>query len=296
VANWQLPAVCNVHLITHQGGVRSLLGCDFQPGTVGLAWLGQAGFVVKSAQRLLLIDPYLSDSLASKYQGKEFPHVRLMRPPIDPAHLHGVDAVFCTHRHGDHMDPGTLPTLAESSMGCQFVVPRAARESAESIGLPLQRLLAMDADETISPSADLQASALASAHETLAVNDRGEHLFLGYVCRLSGLTLYHSGDCVPYDGLAERLRREQVDIALLPVNGREEYRRSRGVPGNMTFDEAHALCRATGIPWLVPHHFGMFAFNTLDPRELAERIKNAVADVQVVVPRLDAWFELRKSP
>jgi len=56
-----------------------------------------------------LIDPYLSDFLAEKYQGAEFPHLRMMQAPIEPSRLADLDWVFCTHRHSDHMDPGTLP-------------------------------------------------------------------------------------------------------------------------------------------------------------------------------------------
>ena len=107
-----------------------------------------------------------------------------------------------------------------------------------------------------------------AAHETFKVNDRGEHHFLGFILKLGGLTLYHSGDCVVYDGLVERLREWRIDLALLPVNGRSERLTARGVPGNMTFEEARDLCLAARIGAMIPHHFGMFEFNTIDPREL----------------------------
>ena len=41
----------------------------------------------------------------------------------------------------------------------------------------------------------------------------------------------------------------------------------------MTADEAIDLCRAGGIPWLVPHHFGMFASNTVNVATLTETIR-----------------------
>ena len=37
--------------------------------TTSLYWLGQAGFVLDIGAHRLLIDPYLSDSLAAKYAG-----------------------------------------------------------------------------------------------------------------------------------------------------------------------------------------------------------------------------------
>ena len=35
-------------------------------------WLGQAGFAIRHSRGTLLVDPYLSDSLAVKYAGSRF--------------------------------------------------------------------------------------------------------------------------------------------------------------------------------------------------------------------------------
>ena len=257
---------------------------------MGLAWLGQAGFALRHEHAFLLIDPYLSDHLAEKYRGTEFPHVRMMPPPIAAANLPPVTAVLCTHRHSDHMDPAALPIVAAMHPACRFVVPRAEREAAERIGLPPGRLVTVDAGETAEIAPGIVAVAVPAAHETLRQNERGEHHFLGYVIRLGRVTLYHSGDCVPYGGLAERLRREAIDVALLPVNGRDAYRRERGVPGNMDWNEAVALCLAAGIPRLVPHHFGMFNFNTVDQRALGAAAAAAPPAVRCLLPSVETHY------
>ena len=275
----------------HEENANALLcGKSLPTGSVGLAWLGQAGFLLKYAKLSMLIDPYLSDSLAEKYRGKEFAHQRMMPAPLKPEEIHDIDAVFCTHRHSDHMDPGTLPALAQGNPLCRFVVPRAEAESALRIGLPEDRIVTLDAGESLALASDVLATAIPSAHETLAVNDRGEHHYLGYILRCGGAVIYHSGDCVPYEGLAEKLAQEQIDLALLPINGRDEFRRNRGVPGNMTFDEAVCLCRDAAISMLVPHHFGMFAFNTVDPQTLVCK-SNADCPL-VMVPSIRSWFEV----
>jgi hypothetical protein len=41
---------------------------------ITLYWLGQAGFVIQAGGRRLVIDPYLSDTLAEKYEGTATPH------------------------------------------------------------------------------------------------------------------------------------------------------------------------------------------------------------------------------
>ena len=232
---------------------------------VALAWLGQAGFVLRIGEAVVLVDPYLSDSLAAKYRGRRFDHARMMPAPIAPDGFPRVDLVLCTHRHGDHMDPGTLPVLASRHPRCRFVVPAAERESAVALGLAATRLLLADAGQTLRPlpDADLLLRPVAAAHERLEQDAQGRHRYLGYGIEAGGHRLYHSGDCVPYPGLLEAVRALAPDVALLPVNGRDAERAAAGVPGNFTLDEAIALCAAANIPTLIPHHFGMFAFNTV---------------------------------
>jgi len=70
-------------LITHEGGAKSILEEPMPDQAVGLAWLGQAGFALRHTNHRLLIDPYLSDYLAHKYAGTDFPHVRMMPPPVE---------------------------------------------------------------------------------------------------------------------------------------------------------------------------------------------------------------------
>jgi len=349
-----------MEMLPQPGGARALLNASLSAGAVGLAWLGQAGFAVRAGDRRLLIDPYLSDHLARKYAGKEFSHIRLMPPPVDASALRDLDFVLCSHRHGDHMDPDSLPILARNNPRCRFVVPRAEREHAQSIGLDESRLIPVnDGDSAglagtmllqspdgsphpdplpsqargegnLSPSRlcapgrlpvlhaknlslsprqrgegrgegprqlncsgldELEIRVIASAHETLQTNARGEHYFLGFIVRAGALTIYHAGDCVVYEGLAQRLREERVDVALLPVNGRSASLTVRGVPGNMSFAEARDLCAAAGVGLLVPHHFGMFAFNTADPAKLRRQIAETNVP-RCVLPEEDKYYKV----
>ncbi len=234
---------------------------------VNLWWLGQAGFALKYADTLLLIDPYLSDFLAKKYKGKEFPHVRMMESPLLPEEAENINMVLCTHRHSDHLDPETVLPIANNNPECVVVIPRAEQRWGRELGLPESRIHAINAGETYTPAAGMTITAIPSAHEEINMNAQGEHHFLGYVVTLGDVTFYHSGDCLLYRGLEEWLHSRTIDVALLPVNGRDEFRRSRNVPGNFTLDEAVALCHQVNIPIMLGHHFGMFDFNTVDPDE-----------------------------
>jgi L-ascorbate metabolism protein UlaG (beta-lactamase superfamily) len=271
----------------------TLDGRFVSPGGVGdddvtLWWLGQASIALRYRETLVLIDPYLSDSLAEKYAGTLFPHTRMVPVPVDPAEICGLDAVLCTHGHTDHMDSGTIPALQHQSQPV-FVVPRAERVLALERGVPAERLVETNAGEVVEV-AGVRIHALPSAHEELRQDDDGNYVALGYVLELGGVRLYHSGDCIPYHGQAELLRELHVDVALLPVNGRDDYRREHGVPGNFHLDEAVQLCRDAGIPTLLCHHWGMFDFNTVPPEGLRDELRTTADDLGWIVPELAAPY------
>ena len=115
----------------------------------------------------------------------------MMPAPIEVGEVRDLDLVLCSQRHSDHTDPGSLATLVENNSRCQFVVPRAELPSATAIGLHKSRLIFVNDGDTIRvtfhvsrfrsspPMSDAIAiHVIPTAHETLKVNDRGEHHFL----------------------------------------------------------------------------------------------------------------------
>jgi L-ascorbate metabolism protein UlaG (beta-lactamase superfamily) len=261
-------------------------------GPAAACWLGQAGFLLRLGTVRLVIDAYLSDSLAVKYRGARFPHVRMLPPPIAPDDLAPVDAVLCTHAHTDHMDPQTLGPLARANPGCRFLVPRSAVATAIERGVPPERMDTANAGESGILPGPVRWHAIASAHERVETDSSGLHRYLGYILEIDGLRIYHSGDCVPYPGLADELRRHAVELAILPVNGRDAQRTAAGVLGNFTFDEAVDLCREAGIGSLLACHFGMFDFNTVDEAWLDDRVAATTSPPQCVRPRVGQAYHV----
>jgi len=245
-------------------------------------WLGQAGFLIVQNGLRIVVDAYLSDSLAEKYRGTRFPHVRMTPPPVAPGGLTSIHWVLCTHGHTDHMDPGTLPELLAANPDAHVLVPRAEKARAIERGVPEDRLVTIDAGETVDLGG-VGCTATPSAHEDMARNGGG-FLYLGYVLRGGGVSIWHSGDTVGWPGQAEWLLPFRIDLALLPVNGRDALRAANGVPGNLRLEEAVELADAIGARAMLGHHFGLFEFNTLDPEEGRARLSRLphLAEIDLV--------------
>ncbi|ASV83899.1 beta-lactamase superfamily domain protein [Ochrobactrum quorumnocens] len=246
-----------------------------QPG-IRLFWLGQAGFVLEASEKRIVIDPYLSDSLAKKYKATARPHTRMMPPPVSPDGILFVDLVACTHAHTDHMDPGTLPALLTQNPNAMLLVPRAMKEQALLRSeVKAERIALIEAGETYSIG-PITIVATRAAHETLEQDAEGNHKFLGYVFNCGALRIWHSGDCIPYEGLEAEVATLKPNIALLPVNGRRPELSDNGVPGNFTLAEAIALTKHIGATDLVAHHYGLFDFNTEAPETIDAAAQSTV--------------------
>jgi L-ascorbate metabolism protein UlaG (beta-lactamase superfamily) len=174
-----------------------------------------------------------------------------------------IDVVTSSHNHTDHLDGETLVPLWKANPGMKVVVSQAnVHFAAERLQVTPERLTPIRADGEPLRIDPFAFRAIPSAHESLEQDENGDHRYVGFIVQVGDWAIYHSGDCVPYEGLIDRLNKAQIHIALLPINGRDP---ARGVAGNFTAEEAAELGKQTNIGIVIPCHFEMFAFNTISP-------------------------------
>jgi L-ascorbate metabolism protein UlaG (beta-lactamase superfamily) len=221
-------------------------------------WLGQSGFLVQWQGRHLLFDPYLSDSLTKKYAGTPKPHVRMTERVVAPERLDFLDVVTSTHNHTDHLDAETLLPLRSANPNLHMVLPEANRMfAAERLGTDPAWPVGLN-DGVVRRVGEFEFTGVPASHPELTRDGRGQFVYLGYVVKFGRWTIYHSGDGLRYDGMIDRLKPHNIDLAILPINGKVD---------NMNGQTAAEIAHELGAKVVIPCHYEMFEFNTADPSE-----------------------------
>lgn len=238
-----------------------------EAGSLRIWWLGQSGFLLQlrstGGTTNLLVDPYLSDSLTRKYADTDKPHVRMTDLAIDPGSLDMIDVVTSSHNHTDHLDGETLTALMLANSELSILVPAANVDfAADRLAVPSTRLLSVDAGEEIDIKG-IKIHAVPAAHEAIDRDESGRCHYLGYVFEIGSYSVYHSGDTLRYDQQDKVVGAWNIDVAILPINGRAPERR---VAGNLNGEEAAQLAHDIGASLVIPCHYEMFEFNTASPQ------------------------------
>ena len=238
---------------------------------VKLRWLGQAGFAAVGTVATVVFDPYLSD-LCKRVHGLD----RMIEAPARPADLH-ADVVLVSHWHEDHLDLDSAAEFVRS--GATFVAPPSCVARLAGMGLPSDRLVPIEAGQTVRVSA-ATITAVPARHRVAGFITEDA---VGFVVELDGTRIYHSGDTEYDRALLGAGDHGRLDVALLCSNG---------TGGNMNATEAAMLAPQLDAALVVPMHFGMWGPSgygpgaTLDPQDFIETYLRVRPDAAAVIPRI----------
>ena len=206
-----------------------------------IRFLGQSGYILKSGNTEIIIDPYLSDSV-----NRAVKRPRMLPVPIDPEKI-DCDAVICTHNHLDHLDPDTVIKINKN----QFYITTNEGKS-ELEGLGRSNTKALNEGESIDVG-NFSITAVFADHTVEA---------FGLIIRAEGKTLYFSGDTLFNEKLF-RIAEYKPDCTFICINGRL---------GNMNVKEALITADKIGAPVNIPNHYDMFESNSENPALFTDNI------------------------
>ena len=207
-----------------------------------IKFLGQSGYIIKSNNSQIIIDPYLSDSV-NRVAGR----ARMLPIPLNPNEI-SCDAVICTHNHLDHLDPDTVSKIPTGQF---FITTNEGKGTLAALGI--NNVAALNIGDSIKVG-DFEITAVFADHTVEA---------FGLIIRAENKTLYFSGDTLYNEKLFE-ISKYKPDITFICINGRL---------GNMNVKEAVVTAEKIGAEINIPNHYDMFESNSENPRLFSENIK-----------------------
>ncbi len=232
------------------GFLASVRRARVTPEEIALWYLGGAGYVVRTSQATLLIDPFLGPSNPPDW-------IRAI-PPAFVAERIGelgpIDAVLLTHEHGDHADPVALRAIADRTSAPVYG-PASCAAKVEEAGVPPDRSHAVGQDEAVI-AGELRITAVPMVDPMAAGCN-------GYMLEAGGAVLLHCGDSLYHDGFVDLGARWLLDAICISVG--------HNPPGQTFYmDEADAARAASDAKarTLIPQHYDLWQGYTLDPRRV----------------------------
>ena len=220
--------------------IERLTSVRLHDGEAALSWFGQASFAARGGGVTVLFDPFLSAYRTASTRRRSPPRKR--RASMWCSARTSMWIIWTTERRGDRGVPRAV-----------FVVPSPIVDMVTEAGVPEDRVVGLQPGGA-TDVAGLSVRAIPACHGVTMADaygfgrelSGGLVRFLGFVVDLGGVRLYHAGDTIHFDGMVGTLTDLAIDVALLPINGRDAEREARDLVGNLDHREAAWLGRRSG--------------------------------------------------
>ncbi len=242
--------------------VETFRATQVPEGKVALFWLGQAGFLLKTASgRTIAIDPYFSDHVMRTENNIGF---KRLTPPPCAADDIAFDVLLISHEHGDHFDIEAIGDMMKNGR-TQVYTNVTSAEGMKKLGLDMDRVHVLSKGEKVSlPECEL-----------LPVDcDHGELApeALGFILDFGFARVYYAGDtALSYDRLSVPMAI-RPEVAILPING---------AFGNLDGAQAAEYAGKLGCKACIPCHFWTFPLHHGDPQQIIDTIGEKAPDCEL---------------
>lgn len=206
-----------------------------------ITYLGQAGLCFESGGKTILVDPYLSNSVAQSQPQN------VRRQPIDDRFLKiRPDIVVITHVHGDHYDKETLRHYLSDTSEILVLASFGAWMDVRRFGGDKNRYVMFN-NGTEWMEGEIRFRAVKAEHSDIYA--------IGVVISAEDKNYYVTGDTLYNKAVFESLPQAEYEAVFLPVNGQGN---------NMNFTDAERFAARIQAKRVVPLHIGMFDDMTAD--------------------------------
>ncbi len=198
-----------------------------------ITWLGQAGMLLENENTVIMIDPYLSDSV-----GKGNPEKHRRTGVADYLFDIKPDVMVFTHNHLDHYDPETVERFIGPDTEITVLSPYSVWKEARKFG-GKNNFVLFNRGTTWTHNG-IRLTAVAAEHS--------DEYAIGVIVDDGKRKLYFTGDTLYNECIFADIP-DDIYAIFLPING---------VGNNMNMEDAKVFCERINPKYAVPVHCGLF--------------------------------------
>lgn len=212
-----------------------------------VTFLGQAGLLFERNGFIIMVDPYLSDSV-EKINPKNYRRAYIDKRCFDIK----PDVMIFTHNHLDHFDPETVKMYITPESNITVLCPKSVWDEVRKIGG--NNNYVMFNRHTTWTENGIKFTAVKAEHS--------DEYAIGVIIDDGERKYYITGDTLYNNKIFEDIP-DGIYALFLPING---------VGNNMNMDDALNFTKQINAKWNVPVHIGMFDELTSDDFECENKV------------------------
>ena len=204
-----------------------------------VTWLTQAGLLFDTGKTKIMVDPYLSNSVAEQLDPEKYRRIPVLESIFDVE----PDMLLITHDHLDHLDPETLERFLGRE-GARITVLAGENAYRKLVKFGGKHNYVLLTPHSVWSEGGVTVYSVHAEHS--------DRTAVGFIIDDGADTFYVSGDTVyNYDVIDDVLDlvEDGVSYAFLPING---------VGNNMNAQDAADFAYEIGARCAVPLHYGLF--------------------------------------
>jgi len=196
--------LCNLRSEWYNWFLQDVEAYNVKQGFITLWSLGGAGFILKSPESTIYIDPYCGGALKSA----ELTILRMIPLPFNASDVKKIDATVISHEDPDHLNEDFIFPIYKNT-NCFFVGPASVTHLLKSWGIADPRIVSLKEHQE-KKIKDIRIIAFPS-------NDPIPKTANTYIFEIGNVRIFHAGDSLWTEEFYKISRKYEIDVALISL-------------------------------------------------------------------------------